>query len=200
MEIHGLRLYPQTIRTVRGAGAPIFVHGRLSDDCNDFLSIFRPLAPRWRTHTFVTSFDVAGGEDALPGLREQFGPSLIDVQLDSQLMFLRGDDLGWADGHSDLCYRLGIFREVPTFDLARCLFWDIDFRLTPDTWPLGLTSLVHCWDDMYWQLFSTDRADVEALVEAHDGDPRLAMYLVDLEREYPDPSNQELRPAGRGGA
>jgi len=54
------------------------------------------------------------------------------------------------------------------------------------------------WDDIYWQLFTTEYSDVEMLIRSHDGDPRLKMYFVDIDREYPDPSNEELRPATLG--
>jgi hypothetical protein len=51
------------------------------------------------------------------------------------------------------------------------------------------------WDDIYWQLFTTERSDLDALMRAHTGDPKLEMYFVDLDREYPDPSNQQLQLA-----
>jgi hypothetical protein len=51
------------------------------------------------------------------------------------------------------------------------------------------------WDDIYWQLFTTDPADLDILIQAHTSDPKLKMYFVDLDREFPDPSNEELQPA-----
>ena len=51
------------------------------------------------------------------------------------------------------------------------------------------------WDDIYWQLFTTDRSDLRILIRAHAGDPKLKMCFVDFDREYPDPTNQELQPA-----
>jgi hypothetical protein len=198
MEIHGLRLYPQTVRTVRGIGAPIYIHDRLRHDCSDFMYIFRRLAPRWMGHTFVSSFGITIGEDPMPDLRNQFGPSLIDAELDGQLMFLSGDDFSsWADRYPEQCQYLLIFREIPMFDIARRIFWDIDSHLPSDAWPHDLRAVLHCWDDIYWQLFSADGTDIDALINAHDGDPRLKMFLVDFDREYPDPSNEELQPAHR---
>jgi hypothetical protein len=51
------------------------------------------------------------------------------------------------------------------------------------------------WDDIYWQLFTTVRSDVEQLLAAHSADPRLGIYFVDLEKEYPEPSNLALQSA-----
>jgi hypothetical protein len=51
------------------------------------------------------------------------------------------------------------------------------------------------WDDVYWQLFTTERLDVDALLRVHTSDPKLKMYFVDFDQEYPDPSNQELQVA-----
>lgn len=197
MKIHGIRLYPQTMRTVRGVdGAPILIHGRLCDGLSDFMYIFGNLAPLWMDHIFASSFGVTIGEDPMPDLRYQFGPSLIDAELDGQLMFLSGDDFpSWAGRYPGQCGYLLIFRGLPTFDLARRIFWDSEFRLTSGTWPEDLRAVLHCWDDIYWQLFSADGTDVDALINAHEGDPRLKMFLVELDREYPDPSNEELQPA-----
>jgi hypothetical protein len=51
------------------------------------------------------------------------------------------------------------------------------------------------YDDIYWQLFSTERSDLDALLRAHAGDPKLKMYFVDFDREYPKPSDQDLQLA-----
>jgi hypothetical protein len=42
---------------------------------------------------------------------------------------------------------------------------------------------------------STERSDVDLLLRAHAGDPKLRMYRVELEHDFPDPSDRELRPA-----
>jgi hypothetical protein len=55
-----------------------------------------------------------------------------------------------------------------------------------------MRAVLHMWDDIYWQLFSVNRSDIDLLVRAHIGDPKLEMYFVDFDREYPDPSNQKL--------
>ena len=94
---------------------------------------------------------------------------------------------------------LPIFREPPTFRFLKRLYWGRNFRLTSETWPRQMRALLHMWDDIYWQLFTTESADLDHLLRAHAGDSKLKMYFVDLDREYPDPSNQPLRPAAFSG-
>ena len=202
MKIHGLRIYPQSVDIVRGAGSPIFVQGRVSEDCSDFFYAFRPLAPAWRGHFFAETFGVSYDvkmqlEDPMPGLRQRFGSSLVGADLDSQLMLLNGDDfLAWgASMHFCEGAFLPIFPERPAFGLLKSLYWSRDFRLTSDTWPKRMRAVLHMWDDIYWQLFTADPADLDILIRAHANDPKLKMYFVDLDREYPDPSNEELQPA-----
>ncbi|HWQ92076.1 MAG TPA: hypothetical protein VN673_10420 [Clostridia bacterium] len=202
MKIHGLRIYPQSVEVVRGDGAPIFVHGHVSEDCSDFFYTFRPMASVWRGHLFAETFGVSYDEkmkleDPMPGLREQFGPNLIATDLDTQLMLLQGDDFVRWGASMYFCEGafLPIFRTRPTFDLLKRLYWSRDFRLTSDTWPTGMRAVLHMWDDIYWQIFTTERTDLDILIRAHTGDPRLKMYSVDFDREYPDPSNQELQIA-----
>lgn len=202
MEIHGLRIYPQSVEVIRGDGAPIFVHGRVSDDCSDFFYVFRPLVAAWRGHVFADSFGVSYDEnmmleDPMPGLREQFGESLLDATLDGQLMLLNGDGFESWGAAARFCEGafLPIFREPPPFDLARRLYWDQEFRLASANWPDRMRAVLHMWDDIYWQIFTTIRSDINALIRAHGDDPKLKLYLVDFDREYPDPSNQVLLPA-----
>ena len=90
---------------------------------------------------------------------------------------------------------LPIFRAPPTFDLLKRLYWSRDFRLTSDTCPSEMRAVLHMWDGIYWQLFTTERTDLDILIRVHSGDPKLKMYTVDFDREYPDPSNQELQIA-----
>jgi hypothetical protein len=202
MKIHGIRIYPQSVEVVRGVGAPIFVHGSVSDDYSDFFYAFRPLAALWRGHVFANDFAVGYDErgrreDPMPGLREQFGSSLLGADIDSQLLLLRGDDFEHWGKSMYFCEGafLPIFRETPSFELLKRLYWGRDFRLTSDTWPSQMRGVLHMWDDIYWQLFTTERSDLDALMRAHTGDPKLEMYFVDLDREFPNPSNQQLQLA-----
>lgn len=164
--------------------------------------IFGPVALAWRDCVFVNDFGVSIGEngtvkDPLPGLRRTYGSALIAADVRRHLVLIHGSEFDqWAAAVS-FCEGafLPIFREAPTFELANRLYWDRDFRLTTASWPSGMRGLLHMWDGIYWQLFSTVRSEVTALVRAHAGDPKARMCYVDLDREYPDPSNGELQPA-----
>lgn len=202
MKIHGIRVYPQSVKVERGIRAPVFIHGRVNDDCSDFFYIFRPLASLWRGHVIANDFAVGCDErgvrkDPLPGLNEQFGSSLVTADLESQILLLRGDDIERWGASVYFCEGafLPIFRQSPPFDVLKRLYWGRDFHLTSESWPGEMRAVLHMWDDIYWQLFTTERSDLDALVRAHAGDPKLKLYYVDLDREYPDPSNQELQPA-----
>lgn len=202
MKIHGIRIYPQSVKVERGIGAPTFVHGRVSDDCSDFFYTFRPLASLWRGHFIANDFAVSFDEhcvreDPIPGLREQFGASLVAADIESQILLLRGDDFGGWGASMYFCQGafLPVFRHSPGIDVLKRLYWDRNFRLTSESWPGEMRAVLHMWDDIYWQLFTTKRSDIDVLMRAHAGDPKLKMYFVDFDREYPDPSNQQLQPA-----
>ncbi len=196
MKIHGVRIYPKSVQVAQGAGASIFVHGRVDEEVSDFFYIFRPTAPLWKGHLFVNDFARTLGEDPLPGLREQYGSSLVDANVATQLLLLRGDDfLTWAaELYTVEGAFLPILRESVPFNLLKCLYWDQTFRLTSDTWPSEMRAVLNMWDDIYWELFSTVRSDIDFIIQFHAGDPRLNMFYVDFDKEYPDPSNEELRP------
>ena len=176
----------------------VTVHG-LRIYRNDLLGVFGPLAPAWHGHIFANDFGViinAKGEveDPLPQLRAQYGSALLAADVKSQFALLRGDDFGrWGKGVS-FCEGalMPIFREAPSFGLLTKLYYDRGFRLTPETWPATMRALLQMWDGIYWQIFTTEKSDVDAVIRAHEGNPKFKIYVVDIEREYPDPSNQEL--------
>lgn len=56
-----------------------------------------------------------------------------------------------------------------------------------------MAAVLHLWDDMYWQFFSTERSEIDLLIQAHAGDPALDLHHVDFDQEYPHPSNRPLR-------
>ena len=202
MKIHGLRLYPQTIDVIPGEGAPILVHGGLSEDRTDLSYLFQPLAPALRDHVVVHDFAISYSElgvreDPMVKLRQRFGASLVGADEPSQLMLLRGDDFDtWAEA---MFFAGGafvpLFRSVPPFADLKRLYWR-EFPLTSQTWPPHMRALLHMWDDIYWQLFTTERSDVDRLVEAHRADPKLKLYFADLDRNYPDPGDT-LQPVAQ---
>ena len=94
---------------------------------------------------------------------------------------------------------LPVLHEATPFENLRRLYWDLTFRLTSDTWPVQMRALLHMWDGVFWQLFTTEESDVDTLVRAHSSDPKVKMFFVHLDREYPDPSNAELKAANLPG-
>jgi hypothetical protein len=202
MKIHGVRFYPQSVKTVRGSGSPIYIHDSVAEDCSDFFYIFRSMAQLWHGHfianEFVGSYDKQMRIVApMRQLREQFGSSLQSVDVKSQLLLLKGDNfeqwgasLQFSEGAL-----LPIFSALPKFSLVKKVYCGRDFQLNSKTWPASMRSLIHMWDDIYWQFFSIERSDVDALIREHTNDKKLKIYRVDLDEEFPDPSNKKLRPA-----
>jgi hypothetical protein len=183
MPVHGLRLYR-----------------------NDLMGLFGPIADLWRGHVIANEFGVSINErgevdDPLPSLQAQYGASLIAADVKRQFVLLRGEDFNsWGPTeHFIEGAFLPIFHGIPSFPLLTRLYYSRTFRLTSGTWPKNMRALLQLWDGVYWQMFTTEPSDVKALIKAHAGDPRLEMFHVDLEHEYPDPSNQELDDARRTG-
>lgn len=202
MKIYGLRIYPKSVKVVKGNNAPVFIHSCVSNDCSDFFYAFRPLASIWRSHIFANDFMVSYDidmkrEDPMPELREKFGSSLVAADLESQVLLLRGDDFEKWGAAMYFCEGafLPIFSEPPPFNILKDLFWGRDYKLTSESWPATMRAVLHMWDDIYWQIFTTQQADIDVLLRTHADDPKLEMYFVDLDREFPDPSNQKLQPA-----
>jgi hypothetical protein len=174
---------------------------------NDLVGIFRPLASAWHSHILANDFGVtinAKGEieDPFPALRMRYGSALLAADVKSQFALLGGDDFcRWGKAVS-FCEGalLPIFREAPSFKSLTRLYYGRGFRLTPETWPTTMRAMLHMWDGAYWQLFTTEKSDVDAVIRAHRDDPKFKMYIVDLAREYPEPSNQELVSAVLAGA
>lgn len=200
MQIHGVRIYPKSVSVVPGKGAPIFVHDRIDNDISDFFYIFRHTAPLWQNHLFVSDFGITYPsppfKKVLADLQEQYGSSMIEADIKSQLLLLQGDDfLTWAaQFYTYEAAFLPILREVVPFSDLDSLYWKKNFQLTSETWPPFLRGVLHMWDDIYWQLFSTERSDIDFLIQSHASDANLAMYYVDFDKEYPDPSNERLKP------
>jgi hypothetical protein len=202
MKIHGLRIYPQSIEVTGRKNTTIFIHGQVSEECSDFLYIFRCMASTWQDLVFTETFGIAFDEefdleDSLVGLRGKYGASFIDTDLDGDLILLRGGDFASWGKTMQFCEGalLPIFRERPSFDLLERFYRDNDFILTSENWPSELRAILHMWDDIYWQMFTTVRSDLDVLIRSHIDDSKLKLYSVEFDREYPDPSNQKLLPA-----
>jgi len=200
--IHGLRVYPQTVEVTETGGVPMYIHSHLDEHVSDLWYVFRPIAPTLGGHVIADDFPLtlgaSGYEDPMPSLRERFGASLVAADVKTQVMLLRGDGFAaWApDAHFTQGAFMPVFRTEPSFELLKRMFWEPgNFGMTSTTWPTGMRAAIHMWDDIYWQYFTTNRADIDLLIRAHHGDSKLKLYFVDLDIEYPNPSGEELRPA-----
>jgi hypothetical protein len=199
-QIYGIRFYPQTVKIVQGIGAPICLHDRLAERTSDIHYIFRPLGEFLRskfiTDDFCVCYDERGIlEDPVPGLKERYAQNLVGWDLKRQIVFLDGSAFDvWGpnvyscEGAFHQVFEKGILGgavgEIHELDDALA-----DFQ---DAWPDGLCSIIHMWDDIYWQYFTVDHSEIDLLVEAHRRDTRLKMFEVDVRKEYPDPSNEDL--------
>ena len=203
-KIHGIRVYVASTKIVQGVDAPICIHDDVCGEHSDLFYIFRLLAPAFRGHFVADDFLLSYGQDGqlvdpLPRLRELYGPSLLDADISSQIMLLDGDGFEqWSEWmRNDGWAFLPVFQDRPSYAVLRQVFWGHP-RLDSESWPANMRALLHLRDGVYWQCFSIDRADIDVLVRAHAGDPKLDIYYVDFDCEYPDPSGQELQPATFG--
>jgi hypothetical protein len=190
MQVHGLRICLPSAEVADGQATAMVVHERLQHGGSDFHYLFQELAPTLRGRTVVTEFgvesDSGGLIDPMVGLRSQYGADLVVAHLETQTVALRGDGFERWSGSMEFVEGafLLIFDEQPSVELLRKV-WHSDFQLTSATWPPQMRALLHMWDDLYWQFFTVVRADIDALVRAHAGDPKLRMYLVDIDLDYP---------------
>jgi len=169
---------------------------------SDFLYIFRAIAPQLSNLLVARAFssEVSGSGQVIPQrphLEEEYGESLVDLDEERQLMLLDGSRfLSWASKFR--CQEgefLPVFEEAPKFELLETLFWRSDEDIQAGRWPQEMRSLIYMWDDIYWEYFSTRRADVETLIATHYGDDRLSLHISDISVDYPEPRNLELSRA-----
>ena len=201
MKIHGIRFYPQTVAIKpTGAGALIF-HGTLSKKFSDLYYIFRPLESDWTNLVLeancVTLLGEACEEDqVIARLRARLGSGLEGVDIERLLALVRGSSFPmWApQARSHQAEFIPVFKELPSPQFRK-RFHSASVKLRSSKWPKEMRALVHMWDDAYWQLFTTERTDINALIRAHSRDPKLKMYTVDFDLEYPEPGNTKLQPA-----
>ena len=194
-KIYGVRIYPKSLKGV-GGRSPIFLHGSVQNGMTDFYYIFRVMESLWKGRFVGLTFGIGLNHDPMESLREAYGQSLCDAFLESQTMILRGDGFPIWGPKEDFWEgaSLPIFDSPPPHSLLKRLYWSRNYQLSPDTWPTELRAVVTMWDDIFWELYSPDKADVEALVRAHQGDPKLEMYWVSLDPDGPAPRS-ELAPA-----
>lgn len=193
-QIEGVRIYgsPTDATDQRNRQRPRSEFQRLFERCESL----------WQGHSIVMDFGVTIGEggqveNPVPGLKAEFGNSLVAADLESRLLMLDGNCFElWAP---HLAHHPGtiltVFRRQPSLKQLRRLYWDRSFRLTSETWPTQMRAVLHEWDDTFWQLFSCVSSDIEGIVRTHGNDDGLSIHPVQIEREFPNPSNAKLKRA-----
>jgi hypothetical protein len=200
-DIHGIRIYPNTLKLEPGeGGSPILIHGQISKRYNDLSYLFLPVSEIWKNvymaRDFGTQYDESGRmADPIPELKTRYGSALVQAYVKPQIAILNGNAFS-AWSLEENIYEgafIPIFSEMPDEKMVSKLFWDNEFKLTSRTWPTELLSFIHMWDDVFWQYFSRDKSEIDLLIEEHLKRKKMRMFHVDLNREYPDPSADELK-------
>jgi len=199
MTIGGVRVYPQTTKVERGAGGtPIFCHGRISHEVTDFYYLFSPMMHQWSGSYLATEFavdlDEVTGEATPVAEVQALGRSIAAMDMERQLMVLQaatfnewGKELHFFHGAL-----IPVFWEIPDTELLRKFYWDETYMLSSANWPPPLRAVLHLYDDVYWELYSSLEADLQNFIRVHRDNPRLRLYHVELDAEYPTPSNKPL--------
>ncbi|MDJ0847384.1 MAG: hypothetical protein QNK04_03280 [Myxococcota bacterium] len=202
-EIRGVRIQPDSTQVGQVAGAPIFFHGRVSEDCSDFWYIFRCMVPVFDgllvADEFSGGLDESGNRvEQRPLLEARYGRHLAACDEQHQLMLLRGSGfMSWGRSR-DFCQGafLPVFDEAPSSDTLHQLFRGSDAEIRSGAWPDPMRALIHMWDDIYWEYYSREPSDIDRLLLAHQDDRNLTLHGVDIREDYPNPRDVEL-PAAR---
>lgn len=199
--IHGIRIYPNSITTLQGQDAPILVHGNVQNGVSDFFYIFRCMTPMLANH-FVAD-NTSGQYDFINQSDEGFIQSfdarspVVAADHGGQLVILDGSRfINWGPKRYN-CQGafLPVFRELPDFDLVRSVFDGNDKALQAGLWPGSLRGFFYMWDDIYWEFYSVERADIHRLAAVHGDDKALTLWEVDIALDYPEPRDVSLKRA-----
>lgn len=196
MRVYGIRVCPQSWLLPQSEGESE------GENTTDFWYIFKHLAPRWPDCYFAAGFETvstnrSGIEDPIQALRERYGPDFLAANLQRQTLLLRwaAFELWAVSKLSNEGFAVDVFKGPLSSGDADRLFRPNGLRSISGHWRPNQQAIIHCWDDIYWQMFTTDRSAINELIRIHDGDAKLKLYAVDFAHEFPEPSNRELQPA-----
>jgi hypothetical protein len=194
--VAGLRFYRKSVCVESNRGTPVFRHGSIESGRSDFDLIFRCLYPRWIRKVFVDPY-CSGDDEYISELKGKFGDKLLWATPATSVRAFRAtalDSLGFGIPEFDSCELL-VYNIQPNASLT---FEELAIPQYADgrnEWRDGLHCVLHNFDGVYWELFSTDQGDYRKLLETHSQNGALTMYWVDFQADYPTPRNFELRPA-----
>jgi hypothetical protein len=193
MPTRGIRFYRSSVRTVPGADAPIFLHGRIEEHRSDFDFIFRCLYRGWESKFLLADNSFIYSEDADP-----FGGALMWSNVSAGHVVLRasvldrvGPNVNESEGSELL-----IFNKPPPASMTWQQYRDLTGPVTgPNIWPDDLHCLAHNWDGIYWEIFSEAPEEYQRLLTAHSQVAALKAYWVDFQHDYPNPRECQLEVA-----
>ena len=184
---------------MKGAGAPIFVHGRLEERRSDFDFIFSCLYPSIETLVFPDEEDggfisshSASHVQALEVRAMSNGYRDRNVCLMSAFLLNDWGRYVSDDWNSALLFRPGLaLTEMK--ELEENLCYRDDHKVLTDNDAAQV--LFHNWDGVYWEIYCKDAALIERLLQTHRSNERLMIYKVEFALDYPDPREVQLEKA-----
>ena len=194
--VRGLRFYRSSIRRVDEGGTPMFLHGQIEPDRSDFDLIFRPLYPRYEGKFMLSAHEIFSAdtqEESLANVQRRLvwanGRTSLMVHDASALDFM-GPTMEEFQGKDLL-----IWNDLPHPSMTWQDYLGIVYAPGERRWPPSLHCLLHCWDGIYWEIFTTDESELRELLKAHRDRAALQIFHVDFALDYPNPVRTELKPA-----
>jgi hypothetical protein len=191
----GLRFYRSSVRQTRGNGVPILVHGQIEPGRSDFDVIFRCLYPRWKPLCILSEhwrFEPEQRRDMLRHVRGGMIWANGDTSLilhHARVLERRGRSMQEFEGNTLLLYA-----EPPPETLS----WEEYLCIAGHgerSYPAAIRTVLHNFDGIYWEIYSTDPSDLDLLISEHRGNDALQMFRVEFGADFPTPGNRSLQRA-----
>jgi len=191
--MQGLRFYNQAIEEQNWSGAAAFIHHPLTGNHSDFSYLFNGVLPLLNggwifPRDMVWSCDDYDSEAVVKtiGQLEQFPGALSS------------DRLGELANHVDDDWNTVFVHHNPKKADALQSRKQLnrsgsDYGVLQNMIESGEVTLMHSWDGVFWQIFSSHPGVISQLIKQHCDDKKLAVYCVNFAMEYPNPSNQKLQ-------
>jgi hypothetical protein len=174
---------------------PIFVHGQIEAGRSDFDVIFRCLYERWK-NLYVLSehwrFDAGSRQETLRHIRAGLVWANGETSLvlhRAKVLARRGRRMQEFEGNT-----LFLFAEPPLDALA----WDeylAMFGYGGRSYPSGMIGVLHNFDGIYWEYYSSDQTELDRLLLQHRQSKSLQIYQVEFGADFPTPRNVSLAGA-----
>jgi hypothetical protein len=196
--VPGIRFYPSSISVDPNGGTPIFMHGTIQEKRSDFDFIFEPLYPLWKDFVFLDNSGLFHIYDS--DLTREEEDRLCEKR-DSYVIRREKDHFG-NTLELMACSVFGEFgKYVYEFEgagfcvLEPGISIECALRIEKEVWglrtlqelPQGVICLLHNWDGVFWQIFSTDLKYLNILQAVHGGSKVVPAYWVELSEDFPNP-------------